>query len=161
MFTLAETDLLLTEPPKYSAPWPKDSIGRPRFQSDFWGDGGIKRIHQEAGGWSYLVQLIAETVLNLINEKKDIRQVDAVLLGRALKIAIARGYNFLYYVMRQESTLPGEWEYLAAFRKRETQPLPDNEAIYTLLRRRLLVEEENGEWRLRVPLMARWLKERG
>jgi len=39
--------------------------------------------------------------------------------------------------------------------------IPNNEAIYTSLRHRLLVDEENGAWRLRVPLMARWLKQRG
>jgi len=57
--------------------------------------------------------------------------------------------------------LPGGWEYLSAFRQRELQPPPEDEKIYTSLRRRLLVAEEAGEWRLRVPLMARWLKERG
>ena len=35
------------------------------------------------------------------------------------------------------------------------------EAVYQSLRRRLLVVEEDGMWRLRVPLMARWLCERG
>jgi hypothetical protein len=41
------------------------------------------------------------------------------------------------------------------------QSIPDSEAIYRSLKHRLLVVEENGEFRLRVPLMERWLKERG
>jgi hypothetical protein len=41
------------------------------------------------------------------------------------------------------------------------QPPPDDETVYQALRWRLLVEPVNGEWRLRVPLMQRWLRERG
>jgi len=160
LFTVEETRLLLTEPMKFSLLWPKDDPKRPRFAPEFWGEDGIERIHQEAGGWPHLVQLIAETIVDLINDETK-RQVDAELFERALNKAIISGHNVLYQLLKGESNLPGEWEYLAAFRKRETQPPPDNEAIYTSLRRRLLVEEQNGEWRLRVPLMARWLKERG
>jgi hypothetical protein len=160
LFTLAETRLLLTEPMKFSPLWPKDDPKRPRFAPEFWGEGGIERIHHEAGGWPHLVQLIAETIVDLINDETK-RQVDAELFERSLNKAIISGHNVLYQLMRGESTLPGEWDYLAAFRKRETQPPPEDEAIYASLRRRLLVEEDNGQWRLRVPLMARWLKERG
>ena len=160
MFTPAETRLLLTEPMKFSSLWPKDDPKRPRFSPEFWGENGIERIHHEAGGWPHLVQLVAETIVDLINDETK-RQVDTELFERSLNKAIVSGHNVLYQLLRGESTLPGEWEYLTAFRKRETQPPPEDESIYTSLRRRLLVEEENGEWRLRVPLMARWLKERG
>ena len=160
LFTPAETRLLLTEPMKFSPLWPKDDPKRPRFAPEFWGENGIERIHHEAGGWPHLVQLLAETIVDLINDETK-RQVDAELFERALNKAIVSGHNVLYQLLRGESVLPGEWEYLAAFRKRETQPPPDDEKIYTSLRRRLLVEEENGAWRLRVPLMARWLKARG
>jgi len=159
-FTLAETRLLLTEPLKYSSLWPKNAPERPRFAPEFWGDGGIERIHKEAGGWPHLVQLIAEAVVDLLNDE-EARQVDADLLERALNQSIVRGHNVLYELMRRESTLPGEWEYLSAFRNHDSQPPPEDEAVYRSLRRRLLVEVENGEWRLRVPLMARWLRERG
>lgn len=83
------------------------------------------------------------------------------LFERALNKAIVSGHNVLYQLMRGESTLAGEWDYLAAFRKRELQSPPADEAIYTSLRRRLLVAEESGEWCLRVPLMARWLRQSG
>jgi hypothetical protein len=63
--------------------------------------------------------------------------------------------------MHRESTSPGEWEYLTGFRTRETQPASNDEVVYTSLRRRLLVEGDNGIWRLRVPLMARWLRQPG
>jgi len=41
-----------------------------------------------------------------------------------------------------------------------SQPPPEDEAIYTSLRRRLLVAEDGDQWRLRVPLMQRWLRRR-
>jgi hypothetical protein len=160
IFTPAETRLLLTEPLKYSELWSKDDPKRPRFTPDFWGERGIDRIYQEAGGWPHLVQLLAETIIDLINDEEK-RQVDEELFERSLDKAIVSGYNVLYQLMRGESTLPGEWEYLSAFRKRETQPPPDSEVLYVSLQRRLLVEETNNEWRLRVPLMARWLRQRG
>jgi len=68
-----------------------------------------------------------------------------LIVGKLLDKAIVRGHTVLYELIRRESTLPG----LAGFRKRSTQ------------RRRLLVVEEGGEYRLRVPLMERWLRQRG
>lgn len=159
MFTMAETRLLLTEPLKFS-PLFKDESKRPRFDPGFWGESGIERIQHDSGGWPHLVQLIAETVVDLINDETK-TQVDAELFERSLNKAIVSGHNVLYQLVRGESTLPGEWDYLSAFRKRELQPPPEDEKIYASLRRRLLVAEEAGEWRLRVPLMARWLRERG
>ncbi len=160
MFTPEETRLLLTEPLKYSTLWAKDDPKRPRFAPEFWGDGGIERVHREAGGWPHLVQLIAETIVDLMNDE-DTREVNAALLERALDKAIVSGHNVLYELVRRECALPGEWEYLSAFRKSEFQPPPEDEAIHRSLRRRLLVAEENGRWRLRVPLMLRWLRQRG
>ena len=160
MFTPQETHLLLTEPMKHSTLWEKDDPGRPRFEPDFWGEGGIERIHREAGGWPHLVQLIAETCVDLVNEE-GVARVDAGLFERALNKAIVRGHNVLYELLIRECTSDGELEYVSAFRRQETQPPPGDEAGYRSLRRRLLVEEDAGRWRLRVPLMARWLRERG
>jgi len=72
-----------------------------------------------------------------------------------------RGHNVLYELLRGESIIAGEWEYISNFRRIDTQSAPDDDRILIDLRRRMLVEEENGYWRLRVPLMARWLKLRG
>jgi hypothetical protein len=163
-FTEAETRVLLTEPLKFSTLWPKDdpSLPRPSFPAEFWGPGGIERIHAEAAGWPHLVQLIAETVVDLLNDEGG-RQVAPGLFERALDESIVRGHNVLYELLRRESQLSGEWEYLSAFRKQETQPPPEEETIARSLRRRLLVAEEGegGHWRLRVPLMRRWLIKRG
>jgi hypothetical protein len=163
-FTEAETRLLLTEPLKSSTLWPKDDPSRPRptFPAEFWGHGGIERIHAEAGGWPHLVQLIAETLVDLLNDKGQSR-VNAELFDRALEESVVRGHNVLYELMHRESTLPGEWEYIEDFRRQESRPPPDDDAVRRSLRRRLLFKEEGieGPWRLRVPLMRRWLNKRG
>ena len=158
-FSADETRLLLTEPLKYSSIWPDDS-SRPRFAASFWGDGGIERIHAEAGGWPALVQLIAETAVDVANNE-GAHVVSASAMDRALQQSVVKGDTVLSQLMRGESIQPGEWEYLSAFRRREQQPPPENDAVYQSLRNRQIITEENGYWRLRVPLMARWLRERG
>ena len=68
-FTEAETRLLLTEPMRYSSLWADNDPARPRFETAFWGEGGIERIHAETGGWPHLVQLLAETSVALCNDR--------------------------------------------------------------------------------------------
>jgi hypothetical protein len=158
-FEPAETRLLLTEPLKHSTLWRATDAEPPRFEPGFWGEGGIERIHAEAGGWPHLVQLVAETMVDLVNDSGG-ASVDDALLERALDRAVVRGNNVLLELMERESRLPGEWDYLRAFRSREEQPVPSDEALDRSLRRRRLVTEEAGLYRLRVPLMGRWLRQR-
>lgn len=158
-FTEAETRRLLTEPLRYSSLWRDDDSKRPRFSPEFWGDDGIKRIHVEAGGWPHLVQLLAETVVDMCNDRGQ-SCADQVLLEQAIAKAVVAGDAVLRQLMQPEDAAPGEWEYLRGFRTRDAQPPPDDEAVYLALRRRLLVAVEGGQWRLRVPLMQRWLRER-
>jgi hypothetical protein len=93
-FTPAETCLLLTEPLKYSSLWLTVARQRPSFAAEFWGEGGIERIHIGAGGWPPLVQLIAETTVDLMNNE-GARQLDETLLEQVLDRAIIRGHNVL------------------------------------------------------------------
>jgi len=158
-FEAAETRLLLTEPLKHSPLWRAIDAKRPRFEPGFWGEGGIERIHTEAGGWPHLVQLMAETIVDLVNDSSG-ASVDSALLERALSKAVVRGNNVFLELLERESRLPGEWDYLRAFRSTDEQPVPADEALDRSLRRRRLVVEEGGRYRLRVPLMARWLRER-
>ena len=146
---------------RYSSLWRDDDSKRPRFSLGFWGDGGIERIHAEAGGWPHLVQLLAETVVDLCNDQGQSR-ADQALLEQAIAKAVVAGDAVLRQLMQPEDAASGEWDYLRGFRTRDTQLPPDDEAVYQTLRRRLLVAaEEGGQWRLRVPLMQRWLRERG
>ena len=152
----------MTEPLKFSSLWPKDDPSRPRpsFHADLRGPEGIERIRARPG-------LAAPGPAHRRDPRRPPQrgrscQVDSALFERALDEAIVRGHNVLYELMRGECRLPGEWEYLSTYRKQETQPPPD-EAMARSLRRRLLVAEEGdaGPWRLRVPLMRRWLIKRG
>ncbi|MCB1809902.1 MAG: hypothetical protein KDJ99_33455, partial [Candidatus Competibacteraceae bacterium] len=100
-FTLAETRSLLTEPLKYSPVWRPDDPKRPRFDDLFWGVGGIERIHAEAGGWPHLVQLLAETAVDLLNDS-DAKQLDNDLLESAIDAAVVRGDAVLRQLMQGE-----------------------------------------------------------
>jgi hypothetical protein len=155
-FTLQETRVLLTEPLKHSTAW-KSPADRPRFSPGFWGENGIERIHSEADGWPHLLQLIAETAVDLVNYE-GVASVTPALFHRALDKAVTSGHNVLSELMQGESTLPSEWDYVAAFRTHDVQPPPSDPAIRRSLRGRQIIREENGDWRLRVPIMARWLK---
>lgn len=160
MFTLEETHLLLTEPMKFSPLWAANDSNQPRFSSGFWGHEGIERIHHEAGGWPHMVQLVAETLIDLVNER-GAKKVTPTLLEDALDSSVIRGGIALYEIMHRESSLPGEWEYLSTFRHTTAQQPPSDEAVRTSLQRRLLIETEGEMWRLRIPLTARWLRQRG
>jgi hypothetical protein len=159
-FTEAETHRLLIDPLKHSHFWIDNDRHRPRFDAAFWGEGSIERIHTEAGGWPHLVQLLSETTVDLCNDLEK-AQVDATLLEHAADKAIMLGDTVLQQLMRPEDAAPEEWEYLCGFRIHDSQPAPADEAVYQALRRRLLVTPDNDHWRLRVPLMQRWLRERG
>lgn len=157
LFTLDETRLLLTDPLQYSPLWAKDDPKRPRFDPAFWGEGGIERIQYESGGWPHLVQLLAQKAVDVCNDREQGR-LDAMLLEEAATKAVSHGDVVLGQLMHPNEALPEEWTYLCGFRTRDTQPPPENEVVYNALKRRLLAEVVDGEWRLRVPLMQRWLR---
>ena len=108
-----------------------------------------------------MVQLVAETCIDLLNDEGQ-TTVNAGVLERALAKSVVRGEAVFYELLRRESTLAGEGEYLEGFKTAEWQALPTGAAVVrSLLRRRELVVVDGDRWRLRVPLMRRWLVERG
>jgi len=159
-FSEAETRLLLTEPMRHSELWQDDEANRPRFDGAFWGEGGIERIYHETAGWPHLVQLLAERAVYLVN-LRGLRACTLEILDETIAAAIASGDAVLRQLVYSESRLAGEWEYLKGFRTHAFQEPPADEAVYQSLRLRLMVTEEDGRWRMRVPLMRRWLRERG
>jgi hypothetical protein len=158
-FSEAETRLLLTQPLQHSELYRECPEARPHFDAAFWGEGGIERIHAEAAGWPHLVQLLAETTVELVN-LRGLCGASPALLDEAIAKAMIRGENVLIQLVQNESRLPGEWDWLRGFRSRDTQPPPADEALHRSLRRRLMVVDEGGLWRMRVPQMQRWLRER-
>jgi hypothetical protein len=155
-FTADETRRLLTEPLAQSRLWRARAEAASRFDPDFWGNGGIERIHTEAGGWPHLVQLLAETAVELANNRQ-LAALDAGVLEEAIDEAVERGTVVLSELIEGECRTPAERQYLLGFRMTETQLPPPDEQVRRSLRRRFLIVEEGEQWRLRVPLMSRWL----
>lgn len=79
----------------------------------------------------------------------------------AFHIAIGTAHSTLARIVQHECRLPGEWEYLTGFRRADQQPLPADEEVLRSLRRRLMVVVDGDRCRMLVPLMQRWLRERG
>jgi hypothetical protein len=161
LFSEDETKVLLTEPLSHSSFWQRNEAKRPHFPAEVWGEGGIERIHAEAGGWPHLVQLIAETTIDILNDSNE-QAANFSLLNKAFDRAVVRGDLVLRQLVQNECRSPGEWDYVRGFRRFDEQPVPQEDLVYQSLRRRLLVTEgENLFWRLRVPIMQRWLRQRG
>lgn len=89
-FTLNESHQLLTEPLATSALWQRQERTAPRFDPAFWGDRGIERIHAEAGGWPHLLQLLAESAVDLLN-RRELPQLTPELLEEVNEIAVNNG----------------------------------------------------------------------
>jgi hypothetical protein len=155
-FTLAETRLLLTQPLAHSGLFRDKETERPRFAPDFWGEGGIERIHALAGGWPHLVQLLAEAAVDLVNER-EAGGLDAAMLDAAVAQAVVAGDTVLRQLVKGECESEAEWAWLQGFAAREAQPPPADPAVRRSLLRREIVHEAEDGWRLRAPLMALWL----
>ena len=122
------------------------------------GEAGVDWIHQQAAGWPHLVQLLADTVVDLVN-KKGITEVDDQLLENAADEAIVRGDAVLRQLLQGESTTD-EWSYLRGFITTDELPVPHDSGVISSLKRRWVVKENGELWQLRVPLMLRWLRKR-
>ena len=158
-FAPEETRLLLTQPLKWSPLWGGREAKRPCFDPAFWGEGGIERIQAETSGWPHLVQLVAETAIDMANDR-GLRGLDGPMLEAVLNRAVIRGDAVLRQLVESESRSAGERAYLLGFRHREMQPPPDDVDVRARLRRRRLVLDDGGGWRLQAPLMRRWLVDR-
>jgi len=119
--------LLLTQPATALTLWKSDDPNRPRFGAAFWSDGGIERIHSEAPAGPTLVQLIAETAVDLVNQSTA-SGVTRELMDQALDKAIVRGDNVLRLLMQTESELPASgityWASAAAIPSRRPMTKP-------------------------------------
>ncbi len=98
--------------------------------------------------------------MTLANESPSgARRLPGPLLEQALDASVERGRNAMIQMVEKQCRAPGEWEYLRGFARRETQPMPEDADVRrSLNRRQLCVDASGGEWRLRVPLMGRWLR---
>jgi hypothetical protein len=158
MFSLDETRQLLTNPLAHSTLFSgKDDPRQPRIAESFWGDGGVAWIQAMAGGWPYMVQLLAEAVVDEVNDRSA-AAFDPAWRDELLDRAVGRGELALRQLLLGESRLPGETDYLLDFATTEDQAPPADPAVARSLHRRALVTVDDGDrWRLRAPLMRHWL----
>lgn len=155
MFSGEETRTVLTDPLRYSGNWEPNDPNRFRFAPEFWGEGGTEWIHAEAGGWPHLVQLLAEAVVDEINDR-GVAAFDPAWRPHVLRRSIERGEVVLRQLTLGECRLPGELDYVRSLVSGD-RPAPEA-PILSSLRRRELIVEEGGRVALRVPLMRRWLE---
>lgn len=109
-FTAEETRLLLTEPLKFSPLYRTRDDAAPRFDPAFWGEGGVEFVHGQAGGWPHLVQLLAETAVDLANERLLVR-VNEGMLTEVCDRAIVSGDAVLRQLLERECDGPAEWNF--------------------------------------------------
>ncbi len=159
LFSEAECRELLTDPLKTERLGGDVGASLPGFDPAFWGDHGVDIICRQTAGWPNFVQLLAQEAVYLANER-NITQVDDALLQAAADAAVDSGESAFFRILKTENRFPGEWDYLLGFRANEVQSEPGDDRLRRSLRRRLLVVEENGMWRMRVPLMRHWLIKR-
>ena len=157
-FTLAETSTLLTDPLAHSKLF-RRAANRPRFEPKLWETDGLRRVQAAADGWPHLVVLLAETCVHLVNQQ-NVPLVSDELFIKVGRKAVVSGENVMIQLLKNESELPGEWDYLFGFRDHDALPLPSDPAIRKSLLRRSLVTIDNDEVRLRVPLMLQSIRER-
>jgi len=156
-FSLEETHTLLSDPLRHAQMW-GDRADRPSLPAGFWGTDGIDRVHAETAGWPHLVQLMAETLVDLANDRM-VQQIDDDLYTAALAEAVVSGHTVLHQLLIGECETDAERQYLIGFRDHEAQSAPAPEVTRALKHRQLIVPDGDG-YRLRVPLMRHWLQKR-
>ena len=166
-FSPAETHQLLTEPMRHAQAFGDRTPALAGFflETGFWPEPMIARIQHETQGWPALVQGVAKQVIARCNRDKVLRPSDEILAG-ALDAVLGSMDPTLQQLLLFYSNLPATekaaGEYLRGFRTADTLPPPTDGDIRRLLERHELISvTETGAWRLRVPLMLRWLRKRG
>jgi type II secretory pathway predicted ATPase ExeA len=155
-FSLQETRVLLTDPLRSS---PNSELRSNVNYSQFWGPGCVDRIHEQAGGWPQLVQAVAVNTVEICN-REQLTSADAAVIDRALLDTITSSDAVLAELMLYKSReYPDTWDYLQQFTAHDELPPPTDAELRRRLKRFLLVADTGHQtWKLRVPLMQRWLQ---
>ena len=135
------------------------------LETNFWPTALIERIQHETQGWPALVQGVAKQVIALCNRAKVLRPSEEILDGALDEVLRSMDATLLQLLLGSESLQNTEKSaglYLRGFRTTDELPLPADDATRRLLERHeLMTPPHNGQWKLRVPLMLRWLRKRG
>ncbi|MEN8906141.1 MAG: hypothetical protein ABF289_09325, partial [Clostridiales bacterium] len=152
-FTLDEVRTLLVKPYKFSG---INEIKDTKIE--IWNDELIDIIYKETAGWPFFVQEVANKAIVFLNENNNGEVLNKDLLEMALEKVTESVYNNFNQLLNEESKIEGEWDYILNFSENKFQNKPSNYKIRESLKRRYIVDEVNGKYKLKVPLMERWLK---
>ena len=162
-FTEAETRELLTEPLKHARAFGARPLPEQDFFRTFWRPGMIEAIHHESQGWPALVQGLAREVCRCCNNAKVLEPDDSMLESAFAQACYSLESTLATLLLEQETREParsaGQW--LQGFHLVGEQDRPRDEEVCRLLERHELIEDvKASRWKLRVPLMQRYLQRR-
>ena len=139
----------------------EELIRRPDAGVDFklvYTDEAVNKILAQTYGHPYLLQLVCSAVVEESNARKTL-QVDASLLAAALTRALDQGEPYFHNIWHEMAGPDGQPFLRQVAQADMPLSLDSHPALNRLVRRRILVQN-NGEYRVEVPLVQRWLRER-
>lgn len=160
-FKLEETRELLTDPLKFATAFGASELPEQQFFLTFWKPGMLEAIHEQTQGWPALVQGCAREVCRLCNDRHVLESEEAMLEPSFDEVCSTMDTTFATLLLTMEQQEParsaGTW--IKGFRKLKEQVPPTDERVRDLLKRHELIADINAPlWRLRVPLMQRYLE---
>lgn len=175
-FSPEETHQLLTDPLRHAAAFSGRTPPDADFFRDFWHAGAVERIYHESQGWPALAQGIAREVVRICHRTQSLKSTPEIL-EKALDDVLESMSGTLTELMLQGVPDPpdgepdsearaleraaGAW-LRNSFRTADEALAPADDRIRKLLtRHELIADPHASDWKLRVPLMLRWLKKRG
>jgi hypothetical protein len=139
----------------------EELIRRPDAGLDFkleYVDEVVNEIMVQTHGHPYLLQLVCSAVVEESNARQTL-QVDLALLEAALTRALDQGEPYFHNIWHEMAGPDGQL-FLQQVAKADTPlPLNSHPALGRLVRRRILTQSNNA-YRVEVPLVQRWLRER-
>ena len=163
-FTEAETQELLTEPLKHARAFGARPLPEQAFFKNFWKPGMIEAIHRESQGWPALVQGLAREICRECTTRNVLEPEHAILEPAFQRACSSLDSTLATLLLKQETKEPARSasRWLQGFRTTHEQAPPEDEAVRDLLKRHELIADLNAPlWRLRVPLMQRYLEMEG
>jgi hypothetical protein len=139
----------------------EELIRRPDAGVDFklvYSDEVVDQIKTQTSGHPYLLQLVCSAVVEESNAQKTL-QVDGRLLDAALDRALDQGEPYFHNIWHEMAGPDGQPFLRQVAQADAPLPLGPHPALSRLVRRRILAQID-AEYRIEVPLVQRWLRER-
>lgn len=139
----------------------EELIRRPDARADFklvYPDEIVNEIIAQTHAHPYLLQLVCSAVVEESNARQML-QVDAALLDAALARALDQGEPYFHNIWHEMAGPDGQRFLLQVARSDSPLLLESQPALNRLVYRRILAQAD-GEYRIEVPLVQRWLRER-